>query len=257
MYLANGDILLSSPQTFDPKNANHARRHSYLYVLDKALTRPAVPLGVLCNEGPAVSRMRMHIAWSEWTDPKPGEGNTAFSKLYEAGIVYSNGVPMLANRKLIIDGADLPIRCTMEPQNFRPPAEEELIFSAYTDGGRYCDVLGINLESRKITFYTKTPDVYDEPEGIFPDGNYTLVECDRQNPKGSGYIDIWKLKLDGSGELQRLIHFSDYPGFKSSNPVVSDDGRFIGFQIGKSADAPGIGHGLFIYDIRKAERTSR
>jgi hypothetical protein len=257
MYLANGDILLSSPQTFDPKNANHARRHSYLYVLDKALTRPAVPLGVLCNEGPAVSRMRMHIAWSEWTDPKPGEGNTAFSKLYEAGIVYSNGVPMLANRKLIIDGADLPMRCTMEPQNFRPPAEEELIFSAYTDGGRYCDVLGINLESRKITFYTKTPDVYDEPEGIFPDGNYTLVECDRQNPKGSGYIDIWKLKLDGSGELQRLIHFSDYPGFKSSNPVVSDDGRFIGFQIGKSADAPGIGHGLFIYDIRKAERTSR
>lgn len=257
LYLANGDILLSGPESFDPKKADYARRNCYLYVLDKSPTKPAVPLGTLCSEGPAVSRKHLHIAWSEWTDPKPGEGNTAFSKMFEAEIVYTNGVPALANRRLIIDGADLPMRCTMESQNFRPPDEQELTFSAYTDGGRHCDVLGINLNSKKVTNYTSSPDVYDEPEGIFPDGKYTLVECDKQNGKGPSGIDIWKLKLDGSGQYQRLTFFSDFPGYKASNPVVSDDGRFFAFQMGMSKNAPGVGHGIFIYNIKKAGEARR
>lgn len=252
MYLANGDILLSGPESFDPKKADYARRHCYLYVLDKSLTKPASPLGALCNEGPAVSRKRMHIAWPEWTDPKPGDGNTAYSQMFEADVVFTDGVAALANRRLIIDGTNLPMRCTMETQNFRPPDEQELTFSAYTDGGRHCDVLGISLDSKRFTNYTLTPEVYDEPEGIFPDGQYTLVECDQQNGKGPGYIDLWKLKLDGSGEYKRLTFFSDYPGYKASNPVVSDDGRFFAFQMGMSQNAPGVGHGLFIYDIEKA-----
>ena len=45
------------------------------------------------------------------------------------------------------------------------------------------------------------------------------------------------------------------PGYKASNPVVSDDGRFIAFQMAKSADPAGVGHGIFIYDIEKAKRT--
>ena len=28
--------------------------------------------------------------------------------------------------------------------------------------------------------YSNAPRQYDEPEGIFPDGEHTLVECDRQ-----------------------------------------------------------------------------
>jgi hypothetical protein len=252
LYLSNGDILLAGPETFDPKNANQARRNCFLYVLDKSLQKPAVALGARCNEGPAVSRSRQHIAWTEWTDPKPGQGNSAFSKMFAGDVIYTDGTPALLNRRLILDGADLPMRCTMETQNFRPRDEKELIFSAYTDGGRYCDVLGINLDTKKIAFYTKSPEGYDEPEGIFPDGQYTLVECDKQNGKGPGYIDIWKLKLDGSGEYQRLTYFSDYPGYKASNPVVSDDGRSITFQLGMAQNAAGVGHGLFIYDIQKA-----
>jgi hypothetical protein len=257
MYLANGDILLACPESFDPQKADYARRNCYLYVLDKNLKTPAVPLGVRCNEGPAVSRRHMHIAWSEWADPKPGEGNTAFSKMFEADVVFTNGTPVLANGRMIIDGAELPMRCTMETQNFRPPEEKELIFSAYTDGGRHSDVLGINLDSKKITHYTSSTNVYDEPEGVYPNGQYTLVECDQQNGKGPSQIDIWKLKLDGSGQYERLTFFSDYPGYKSSNPVVSDDACFIAFQIGKSADAPGIGHGIFLYDIKKAGTVNR
>jgi Tol biopolymer transport system component len=171
--------------------------------------------------------------------------------MFEADIVYSNGVPALASRRLILDGADLPMRCTMETQNFRPPEERELIFSAYTDGGRYCDVLGIDLTSKKVMHYTGSAEDYDEPEGIYPDGQYTLVECDKHNRRGSGYIDLWRLKFDG-GEYKRLTFFSDVPGFKASNPVVSDNGRFIAFQLAKSSWAAGVGGGLFIYEIAQA-----
>src|SRR2546428_8040254 len=39
MYLANGDILLSGPESFDPKNPRDARTQCYLSVLDKKIGR--------------------------------------------------------------------------------------------------------------------------------------------------------------------------------------------------------------------------
>jgi Tol biopolymer transport system component len=92
-----------------------------------------------------------------------------------------------------------------------------------------------------------------EPEGIYPDGRSILVECDRHNQRGPGHIDLWKLALDGSGKSERLTHFSDYPTYKASNPVVSDDGRFIAFQMGRSGDAAGVGHGIFVYDVERVQ----
>ena len=252
MYLSNGDILLSGPETYDLKNVGQARRNCTLYVLGRDGRKPPVSLGVRCNEGPAVSRQRLHFAWAEWSDPKPGEGNLSTSIMFESDVVYTNGMPALANQRKIIDGADLPFRCTMEPQNFRRSDEKELIFSAYTEGGRKCDVIGINLESKAITKYTDTSEIYDEPEGLFPDGRHTLVECDVQNRLGPGNIDLWKLALDGSGTLTRLTYFSDFPGYKASNGVVSDDGRYLAFQMGKAGEAAGIGHGIFIFDLAKS-----
>lgn len=251
LYLANGDILLSGPEAFDPKQAGRARNQCYLSVLDRSGRKPPVSLGVRCNEGPAVSRHRLHLAWSEWTDPPPG-ADLADSKMFEADLVYTDGRPALANRRLILDGADLPFRCTMETQNFRPPGETELTFSAYTKAGGGCDVCGVDLGTKKVVKYTDSVDTYDEPEGIFPDGRSTLVECDRQNHLGSGHVDLWRLKLDGSGEYTRLTHFSDYPGYKASNPVVSDDGRFIAFQMARAGESAGVGHGLFVYDLAPA-----
>lgn len=251
LYLANDDILLSGPEVFDPKHAGRARNECYLFVLDHAGTKPPVALGIRCNEGPAVSRHRLHFAWAEWTSPKPGEGDLAASKLFEADIVYTDGHPALVARNLILDSADLPFRCTIEPQNFRPPEEKELTFSAYTSGGGKCDVCLLDLTTKKVTNLTHSTDTYDEPEGIFPDGQATLVECDAQNHLGSGHVDLWKLALDGSGQYTRLTHFSDYPNYKASNPVVSDDGNFIAFQMAKSGEAAGVGHGLFLYDLTK------
>jgi hypothetical protein len=159
-------------------------------------------------------------------------------------------MPRLANQRLVLNSQELPFRCTLETQNFRPPDEQEPTFSAY--GYQKTDVCGVELATKKVTNYSAAPDDYDEPEGIFPDGLHTLVECDRQNRRGSGHVDIWKPALDGSGRTERLTHFSDFPGYKASNPVVSDDGRFLAFQMAKSRDAAGVGYGIFVYDLAKA-----
>ena len=250
LYLANGDILLSGPEVFDPKNISKSRVECWLSVLDKSLTKPPVPLGTKCSEGPAVSRKRLHIAWTHVSEQYPKELPEGASRLYEADIAYENGIPKLANQKLIIDSRDLPFKCTMETQNFRPPDEKELTFAAY--GHQGTDVCGIDLTTKKVTDYSNSPGQFDEPEGIFRDGKYTLVECDKHNPQGAGYADIWKLRLDRSGAYERLTFFSDYPGYRSSNPVVSDDGKFMAFQMAKTKDPAGVGYGIFIYDFSRA-----
>jgi hypothetical protein len=252
LYLLNGDILLSGPEHFDPKKIGEARVQCWLYVLDKSGTKPAAPLGTKCSEGPAVSRSRMHIAWTHVAAEYPEEMPAGSSRMQEADIVFEDGKPKLANQKVIIDSKDLPFKCTMETQNFRPPEERELTFSAY--GYQGTDVMGIDLVTKKVTDYSNSPGQYDEPEGIYPDGQYTLVECDKQNYKGPGYVDLWKLKLDGSGAYERLTYFTDYPGYKASNPVVSDDGKFFAFQMARSRESAGVGHGIFVYDIGQASR---
>jgi hypothetical protein len=250
LYLSNGDLLLSGPEQFDPRKAGEARVQCWLYVLDRSGAKPPVPLGTKCSEGPAVSRKRLHLAWTHVAAEYPDEMPAGSSRMQEADLVYENGRPRLANQRLIIDSRDLPFRCTLETQNYRPQAERELTFSAY--GHQGTDVCGIDLITKKVTNYSNSPGQYDEPEGIFPDGESTLVECDKQNLKGSGHVDLWRLKLDGSGAYERLTYFSDVPGYKASNPVVSDDGRFIAFQLAKSTEAAGVGHGLFVLDLASA-----
>lgn len=251
LYLSNGDILLSGPETFDPKHTREARVQCWLYVLDKGLTQPAMPLGTKCSEGPAVSRTRMHIAWTHVAAQYPDEMPAESSRMQEADIAYVDSTPTLTNEVLIINSGDLPFRCTMETQNFRGPDEQELIFSAY--GYQGTEVCGVNLLTREVVNYSNADGQYDEPEGIFPDGQSILVECDRHNLQGSRYSDIWRLKLDGSGEYERVTFFAEHPGYRGSNPVVSDDGRFVAFQLARSRDDAGVGHGLFVLDLERAE----
>jgi len=255
LYLANGDILLSGPAAFDPVRPGEARVQCFLYVLDKSMTKPAAPLGTKCSEGPVPSRKRMHIAWTHVAAEYPDEMPRGSSRMQEADIVYEDGKPKLASQRLILDSRDLPFRCTLETQNFRPPDEKELTFSAY--GHQGTDVCGVELATKKVVNYSNATNQYDEPEGIYPDGQFTLVECDKHNPRGSGYADIWKLKLDGSGEYERITYFAEYPGYRGSNPVVSDDGKFIAFQLAKRSEAAGVGHGIFLYDIEKAKAAKR
>jgi len=257
LYLANGDILLSGAKTFDAGNPWPSRgEKAELWILDKSLKKPPVRLGEKCSEGPAVSRRRMRIAWTIDHGDYPDRLERGVSQIWMADIKYEGGTPKLVDKKLVLDSSTLPFRCGLETQNFRPPDEKEIIFSAY--GYQGTDVMGINLETGKVVNYSEAPDQYDEPEGILPDGKWTLVECDRaarkRGKKGSQYIDIWKLRLDGSHHTERVTFFSDYPGYKASNPAVSDDGRYIAFQMAKIGDPAGVGRGLFIYDFQKTRK---
>jgi Tol biopolymer transport system component len=111
--------------------------------------------------------------------------------------------------------------------------------------------MGLNIETGKIVNYSNAPDQYDEPEGIFPNGRFTLTECDKHMTKGIQVIDIYKLALDGSGSTERLTYFANYPEYKASNPVVSDDGRFMAFQVAKLGDQAGVGRGILVFDLEK------
>jgi hypothetical protein len=252
LYLSNGDILLSGPVRLDPEHPADARVQCYLSILDKAGAKPPVALGTKCSEGPAVSRRRLHIAWTHVAAQYPAEMPAGSSRINEADVVYEGATPKLANTRLVIDSRELPFRCTLETQNFRPPDERELTFSAY--GYQGTDVCGVDLETKRVTNYSDARDQYDEPEGISPDGRWILVECDREgmSGRGPGHVDIWKLSLDGKKIWERLTYFNKYPGYKASNPVISDDGRLMAFQMAKSRDPAGVGYGIFLYDFEKA-----
>ena len=254
LYLADGDILLSGPERFEPKDPGPSRVHCFLSVLGKGLDRPPTPLGTKCSEGPAVSRTRMHIAWTHVAEQYPAEMPPGSSRIYEADIDSRGGMPSLVNQRLVLDSRELPFRCTLESQNFRPPEERELTFSAY--GHNNTDVCAVDLITKKVVNYANAPGQYDEPEGISPDGRWTLVESDRESfsGRGAGHVDIWKLSLDGKGTWQRLTSFNKYPGYKASNPVVSDDGRFMAFQMARSRDPAGVGYGIFLYDLAATAR---
>jgi hypothetical protein len=194
----------------------------------------------------------LHIAWTHVAEQYPDEMPRGSSRIFEADVVYEGGVPRLAGRRLVLDSHDLPFRCTLECQNFRPADEKELTFSAY--GHQGTDVCGVDLATKKVVNYSDAPDQYDEPEGILPDGNWTLVESDREglSGRGPGHVDIWKLSLDGKKRWERLTFFNRYPGYKASNPVISDDGRFMAFQMARSRDPAGVGYGIFLYDFARA-----
>ncbi len=244
LYLSNGDILLSGAREFDAEDPVPSRKkNAELWVLDCRGENPPHPLNEICYEGPAVSRKNLKIAWSYRGD-QPDAVN------YMAEIEYVNGEAELVNKRAILTKEHLPGIMDIETQNFRPPYEKELLFSGYGDEYRTCEVLGLDLETGEIRNYSMRKEEYDEPEGIFPDGKYILVECDRHNEQGTRRIDIYKLALDGSGDSERLTFFSEYGDYKSSNPVVSDDGRYMAFQVARVGDWAGVGRGIFIYDLR-------
>lgn len=253
LYLANGDVILSGSTSFDAAKPHLNRQiNAELWVLDKSFTKPPVRLETKCSEGPAVSRKNMKIAWTIMDDQYPEKLKPNQYLIYMADIVYDNGVPKLANKKLLIDNLQTPYLRSIETQNFVPPLENTMTFSGY--GYQSTEVMLYNIETGAITNMSNADKQYDEPEGIFPDGKYTLVECDKQNLQGSNHVDLWKLKLDGSGEMERLTFFSDYKGFKASNAVISDDGKFMAFQMARSTDLAGVGYGIFLLDLAKAKK---
>jgi len=244
-YLATGDFILVGPsQTTDREKARWD--DSELWVLRKDLSKPPFRLNQRLSEGVATSRIAPRIAWVVSGRQYPGQVRDGITELWTADVRVHEDAAELVNRRKVFE-AKWP-ECWLEAQDFRK-ADGQIIFSCYQPEKK-SEVMGVDVSTGEAVNYSKSPEVYDEPEGIFPDGDYTLIECDKQNGLGDSAIDIWKLRLDGTGKgLTRLTYFSDFPGYKASNPVVSPDGKKMVFQIGKSKDAPGVGHGILIMDF--------
>lgn len=253
LCLQNGDLLLGiGGKDFDPADPEKNRHKLEMYILKKDNPDTPISLNEFMDEGPAISRNNMRIAWT-----LPGQ-----REICMADIAYNNGIPKLENKKVIISYKDSSAYVRLETQNFRPPYDDELLYTHYWgdagDAFHHSETYGYNLKTGTYTNYTHLGNSYNEAEGIFPDGEYILIESDRHQPmnyRNQYKLDVYKLKLDGSGEVERLADFStQYPGIlRSDNPVVDRTGKFIAMQFGFMQGA-GNGKGIFLFDVDTYEK---
>jgi len=246
MHLVTGDYILIGPDHFENLHTSRTRDNELWYLSKERGAKP-IKLGPKMSEGAAISKRSLKIAFSQ-TAAQAQDLAPEASRLIVADLDLS-GTPHLINRKTVYESKDRS--CTLEAQDFYDD-DRKMTFTCYEPEGR-ASVMGIDLQTGEVTNFSKAPGTYNEVEGIFPDGLYTAVEADRQceqlgGQRGSGNIDIWKLRLDGTGkDFTRLTHFNDYEGGKASNPVSSTDGRFMAFQSARTTDAAGVGYGILLY----------
>lgn len=251
MHLSDGNYILIGPERFSDIRTSR-RRDNELWFLSKVPGSKPVKLGQKMSEGAALSKKNLRMAWSE-TDAQFPDLPRDYSRLVVADIEYSGGIAKLVNKKTVYESKDAS--CRIESQDFYDN-DTKMTFTCYRPKG-LGGVMGIDLNSGKVTDFSQAPDVYNEVEGIFPDGKYTLVESSKQvntlgGEHGSREIDIWKLRMDGTGkDFVRLTNFNDYQGWKASNPVVSTDGRQIAFQIARTTDEAGVGYGIVLLRLKK------
>jgi len=248
-YLPNGDLFLIGARTFEDIQTTRSRAQE-MWVMKADAKTPPAPLNHKISEGVAISLKQMKIAWSNTNGQYPDRIPKGESALYTADIIYKDGVPALANEKEILRSKTN--ECTLEAQDFRND-DTELIYTCYR-APHYADVMGIDLNTKKVTTYRKIANEYNEVEGISPDGKWTLVESSReQGPdrQNSRYIDLWKLRLEpNSTDFVRMTHWGDYEGYKASNPVVSPDGKWFAFQSARNNEPAGVGHGIFLQKLK-------
>ncbi|HEX4794675.1 MAG TPA: hypothetical protein VH370_12820, partial [Humisphaera sp.] len=243
-YLPNGDYILVGSAKAD--TVATLDQDQELWMLKAGTTTP-VRLGAKCYDGLAVSRLTNTIAWGDNNLLDPGTFPVHGSSLFMAQVTYPDGVPTLANKRVVVSRPSTYVN----GQDFRNN-DSEIIFADYK--GPIASVLGANVKTGALTVYRSFTNEYNEPEGIFPDGKSILVESSRD--KGAGhqtaqYIDIWKLTLTAnSTHFERITRIGDDGPFKASNPVVSPDGRYIAFQVSIVGTAAGVGDGIFLLDTR-------
>ena len=249
MHLVSGDYILIGPEKFEDIHVSRTRDNELWYLSKQRGAKP-VRLGVKMSEGAAISKQSMTIAFSQTHEQVP-EIPEGASRLVVAKIDTS-GAPKIVDQKIVYESPDRS--CTIEAQDFFDN-DSKMTFTCYEPNG-LASVMTIDLKTNAVINQSGAPGTYNECEGIFPEGKYTCVEGDRQcgelgGKRGSGNIDIWKLKLDGTGkDFTRMTHFNDYEGGKASNPVVSTDGKYMCFQAANTTDPAGVGYGLLLYKLK-------
>lgn len=247
MHLVTGDYILIGPDHFENIHISRARDNELWFLAKERGAKP-VKLGQKMSEGAAISKKTLKISYAETSEQAPDLAPET-SRLVVADLDLSRGAPALINKKTVYESKDRG--CTLEAQDFYDD-DRKMTFTCYEPQAR-ASVMGIDLRTGEVTNFSKAPGSYNEVEGIFPDGLYAAVEGDRQceqlgGTRGPGNIDIWKLRLDGTGkDFTRLTFFNDYENGKASNPVISTNGQFMAFQAAKTNDPAGVGYGILLY----------
>lgn len=257
LILSNGDYLLIGPRTFKDRDVS---RHveSELWVLDKNAERPPKPLGRRIFEGCGVSTLEPKLTYAVSGRNDPSLGRPDVSECHVTRIGYGDDGPELGEDHVFYrTGHGL----RPEPQDFRHD-DTEVIFAEYSSNknnlAARCAVRGARLDNGEFTTYIDETLVHNECEGIFPDHEYICLEssCDGDWPFFPPR-DLWKLKLDGSGERVRMTAMPSDAVWKATNSNVSPDGRWLAFMVGLRADEPGFGRGLGLLDLAAWEQSEQ
>ena len=250
MHLPDGNYILIGPEKFTDIRTSRGRDNE-LWFLSKEPGSKPVRVGQKLSEGAAISKKNLRMAWSETSAQFP-ELDAGYSRVVTADVVYNTGRMELTNKKTVVESRDRS--CRLEAQDFYDN-DTKMTVTCYRPkdlGG----VMSVDLKTGVMTDLSQTQVVYNEVEGIFPDGKYTLVESSKQvetlgGTHGSRQIDIWKLRMDGTGkDFVRMTFFNDYQGWKASNPVISTDGRLMAFQVARASDEAGVGYGILLMTLK-------
>ncbi len=249
-YMKDGDYLFLGPREKASKFKSRFFYNGFFW-MPKDQSSPPRWIGEEHFEGVAVSRESRKIAYAKtWADSL----YKFPSRMYVAEVTKEGNI---VNQKVVHESLHV-----IEAQDFLP-GDNGLIFSLYAINK---EVYGIDFESGEVTNYSNCRS-YEEPEGIFPDGRFTLVECNRHSKTpyldalkslAVPSLDIYMLRLDGPGkDIRRLTYFSDVPGEKANNPVVSPEGCRIVFMKAKSTGEwfrfQGEGKGLYLLEFYTCE----
>ena len=249
MNLPSGDFILIGPARFIDIHTSRTTDNELWFLSKQPQSQPQ-RLNQKMSEGAAISKQSMKIAFSVTHAQDPSLAPSQ-SQLFVADVDTSGNAPRLKNKHLVYESRSNA--CTIEAQDFFDN-DSKMTFTCY-EPGDLASVMAIDLRDGKVENMSNSPGTYNECEGIYPDGLYANVEADRQvnwlgGKRGSGNIDIWKLRLDGTGKnFVRLTTFNDFEGFKASNPVVSTDGRLMAFQVARVSDQAGVGYGILLYHL--------
>lgn len=256
LYLANGDYLLIGPRQFKDRWTSR-QVESELWVMDKEARRPPKPLGRCIYEGCGVSALTNTITYAMNGRHDPGIGSPDDYEVHVTEIEYGDDGPKLGRDRVIYraGGGHRP-----EPQDFRHN-DTEVIMAEYfnspfrTPDHWNCTVKGIRVETGEVQTYIDETLIHNECEGIFPDHEHICLECSRDFENSHPPVDLWKLKLDGTGRRVRMTRMIDHLPWRANNSNVSPDGKWLAFMVNTMDDEPGYGRGLGLLHLEEWEKS--
>lgn len=253
-YLSNGDLLLCGPTSGPeptPERPEAGRFTGVMSVLRAPFDEPPQMVGMPCWEGIATSRSSMRVAWNrsdiDYTDSDLVDRVVnGITEIWTGEIQFIDDRPVIVGARKALDRELFGSLAVFEVQAFRPPADDELLLTAYAYQGG--EVIGLDTATRELRNYSNSS-AYEETEGVDPTGTAVYVERDLEyGGLQPGALDIWRLDLEDR-TWERITYFNRYEPYYASNPAVSPDGTRLAFQLSINGDVEGEGDGILVYDL--------